>query len=206
MWRPGSGGGRGRAGRGGRRAPLNSAAPAWRGRRPDRGRAGAAGTAHGPGRDASAVRGYMRGTPTPTALTFSSVCTNWSTGMEPLSRGFRTLQSVMSSLARFRFLPPVGWAGLGRRKTGVSSRNQPGAPGPCRPPAGPSSWEGTGPGPVPLSVPRVRVSVSSWISTQYTQAEAAIHRIIISAGKDTFLLARSVFNFQSTQFSRIRLP
>ena len=142
MWQPGSGGGRGRAGRGGRRAPLNSAAPAWRGRRPDRGRAGAAGTAHGPGRDASAVRGYMRGTPTPTALTFSSVCTNWSTGMEPLSRGFRTLQSGMSSLARFRFLPPVGWAGLGRRKTGVSSRNQPGAPGPCRPPAGPSSLGG----------------------------------------------------------------
>lgn len=46
-------------------------------------------------------------------LTFSNVCTNCSTGIEPLSRGFSTLQSGMSSLARFLFLPPVGWAGLG---------------------------------------------------------------------------------------------
>lgn len=56
-------------------------------------------------------RGASDGTPYP--LTFSSVCTNCSTGMEPLSRGFKTLQSGMSSLARFLFLPPVGWAGLG---------------------------------------------------------------------------------------------
>ena len=41
--------GGGRAGRGGSRAPLNSAAPAWFGRHPDRGRADAAGTAPGPG-------------------------------------------------------------------------------------------------------------------------------------------------------------
>lgn len=48
-----------------------------------------------------------------TALTFSRVCTNCSTGMEPLSKGFKTLQSGMSSLARFLFLPLVGGAGLG---------------------------------------------------------------------------------------------
>lgn len=55
-------------------------------------------------------------------LTFSSVCTNCSTGMEPLSKGFRTLQSGMSSFTRFLFFPPVGGAGLGggwsRRNTG----------------------------------------------------------------------------------------
>lgn len=33
--------------------------------------------------------------------------------MEPLSKGFGTLQSGMSSLTRFLFLPPVGGAGLG---------------------------------------------------------------------------------------------
>lgn len=57
----------------------------------------------------------------PTALTFSSAHTNWSTGMEPLSRGFRTLQSGMSSLAR-QLLATSGLGGpgrrLGRRKTG----------------------------------------------------------------------------------------
>ena len=145
------------------------------------------------------VRRRMR---KPTALTFSSVCTNWSTGMEPLSRGFRTLQSGMSSLARFRFLPPVGWAGLGGGWAGgkrVSSRNHLGAPGRCRPPAGPSSWEGQCrcalcSGPSPAGSPH---------STH--KLKPASHRIIILAGKDTFLLARSVFNFQSTQFSHIRL-
>ena len=157
----------------------------------------------GPGGTPVRSDGTCAARPRPQALTFSSVCRNWSKGMEPLSRGFRTLQSGMSSLVRFRSLPPVAWAGLGRRKTGVSSRNQPGAPGPCRPPAGPSSWEGAGPGPVLLSVPRVRVSAGSPHSTP--KLEPAIHRIIISAGKDTFLLARSVFNFQSTQFSRILL-
>lgn len=58
---------------------------------------------------------------------------------------------------------------LGRRKTGVLSRNHLGAPGPCRPPAGPSSWEGQG-------LARCRCALcsgpSSWISTQYTQAKA----------------------------------
>lgn len=60
---------------------------------------------------------------------------------------------------------------LGRRKTGVSSSNHLGAPGRCRLPAGPFSWGGPGPGLVPLG-PVFRVSVSSWLSTQYTQAKA----------------------------------
>lgn len=62
--------------------------------------------------EASEERGG-RGAAAGAALTFSSVCTNCSTGIEPLSRGFSTLQSGMSSLARFLFLPPLGWAGLG---------------------------------------------------------------------------------------------
>ena len=143
----------------------------------------------------------MRGTPRPIALTFSSVCTNWSTGMEPLSRGFRTLQSGMSSLARFRFLPPVGWAGLGGGWAGgkQGSRQEITREPQVRAghPRDPLPWEGAGPGPVPLSVPRVRVSVSSWVPHCTHKLEPAIQRIITSAGKDSFLLASSVFNFQS---------
>ena len=97
--------------------------------------------------------------------------------MEPLSRGFRTLQSGMSSLARFRFLPPVGWAGLGGGWAGgkQGSRQEITREPQVRAghPRDPLPWEGAGPGPVPLSVPRVRVSVSSWVSTLYAQARAS---------------------------------
>lgn len=46
-------------------------------------------------------------------LTFSRVCTNWSTGMEPLSSGFKDLHSGTSSLTRFLFLLAGGWGGFG---------------------------------------------------------------------------------------------
>lgn len=59
---------------------------------------------------------------------------------------------------------------------------------------------GAGPGLVPLS-PVFRVSVCSWLSTQHTQAKATQPQTRYLSWQRYLLLARSVFNFQSTQFS-----
>lgn len=139
-------------------------------------------------------RVFRRGTQH--ALTFSRVCTNCPTGMEPLSRGFNTLQSGMSSLPRFLFLPPVGWAGRGgswcRTKEGAHPGRPPGAVevGTDRPRtrALPSLWE-----PLPSRGPQ------GLVPTKPAHAKL-LHNVSSLLGKDIFLLSRPILNFKLTEF------
>lgn len=87
--------------------------------------------------------------------------------MQPLSKGFGALQSGTSSLARFLFLPPVGWAGLGRGWAGgdrVASGTSPGARG----------------GPVALSLCSPFSSLSSYVAREMNSAEITRGTLCVS--------------------------